>query len=133
MVQNVVYNQFDDIESDQTEPKVKKARFESAEEKAFKELASNLPSILTVSKLVNETGFLNFDTVFYHSSILRVFSRVENTEWENRRIILELLMSEKFSDKFEIFQTPHNDIRLREVQNAKNITWTPVQSSRDTS
>ena len=51
---------------------MKKARIESDEEKAFKELASTLPSILTVSKLVNEGGFLNFDQVLYHSFISRV-------------------------------------------------------------
>ena len=126
---------------------MKKARIESDEEKAFKELASTLPSILSVSKLVNEGGFLNFDQVLYHSFISRVslkpllplflcfqvFSRVETNEWENRRLILELLLSEKFSDKYEVYQTPHNDIRLREVQKAKNVTWTPIQSSRDTS
>ena len=89
------------------------------------------------SNEIQRTQVFDFLSAFFEicrlKVILQVLGRVENTEWENRRIILELLMSEKFSDKFEIFQTPHNDIRLREVQNAKNITWTPVQSSRDTS
>ena len=66
-------------------------------------------------------------------NFFQVFSRVETNDWENRRLILELLISDKFSDKYEVYQTPHNDIRLREVQKAKNVTWTPIQSSRDTS